>query len=409
MLVRQKNAFDYYLVVIIMLLIFGGFGGAFQPIRIVSFALIPFTLLFIYNYRFDKRLQSCIFFLGMCFLYILMSLLWTSDFAEGRKEVIYYVCHINLFLLLLYCSYKSINPVRSIVLGWLLLFALTLPIAFVEIVFDYHLPLSAFGSDFTQYVDGEAVVKKFASVTYGNYNGYVVILCYVSYFLCISFFYFKRYKILLSLYMCLLVILLFNASRGGLLCIVLNSIIFLFYFFKDSSRLKISKSKIILLIILTLLIGVNYSYVLFDQMSYRLTNVESLYEDTSRLELYYIAFLIILETNTFGAGVGSMLVRVEEYTSGVTALHNVFLEIFVQYGLGIFIMFCVFFLKSERRLLKVKKYSSKMFAYSTLISLPVVFVIDSGYLLTPAFWVFIASFYIISINMKTYSHENIIC
>lgn len=409
MLIQRSNRYDYYLVIIIALVFFGEFGGAFQPIRIVSFVSMPFTLLFIYNYRFDKKVQYCISCLGICFLYIFVSLLWTCEFGEGVKEVIYYICHMNLFLLLLYCSYKSTNPVKFVVLGWIILFVLTIPVAFVEIFFDYHLPLSAFDSNFTQYVGGETVVKKFASVTYGNYNGYVVVLCYVSYFLCVSFFFFNRYKLLFFLYVCLLVVLLFNASRGGLLCIALNSIVFLFYFFRNSSRLKMNRYKIISAIILIVLVSANYSYVLFDQILYRLTNVESLYEDTSRLELYYIAFLIILETNTFGAGAGSMLVRVGEYTSGVTALHNVFLEIFVQYGLGIFLFFCAFLINNERRLLKIRDNSSKMFAYSILISLPIIFVIDSGYLLTPSFWVFMASFYIMSINMKSYSYENIAC
>lgn len=392
-----------------MLMVTGGFGGAFQIIRVVSFILIPFTLLFIYNYRYNKNIQILIFCFGLCFLYILLSLLWTCNFIEGIKEVIYYICHMNLFLLFLYCSYKSTNPVKFIILGWLLLFTLTIPIAFIEIFFDIHLPMSVFESDLIQYVDGEAVVKKFASVTFGNYNGYVVMLCYISFFICLSFFYFKNYSLLIFLYISLLLILFFNASRGGLLCIAINTFFFLLYFIKKNGSIKLNKTKVAILMFFVAFFCIKYSTELFEQIIYRLTDVEALYTDTSRFELSYIAYLIIVETKALGSGVGSMLMKVGDYTTGITALHNLYLEILVQYGIGVFFMFCVFVYKSERRLFKNKNNSSRMFACSIFFSSPIIFVIDSGYLLSPAFWIFMASFYIISININNFNYENNVC
>src|SRR5690554_6884015 len=167
------NIFDFLLIFTIALLVFGGYGGALQPIRLFSLVTVPFVFWFYIKYSRNKQILKTIRAVIILYMFLVASLLWTSDVNEGFKEIIYYAIHLNLFLLIIMLFRKAHQPFYSLLVGWALFIFLTQLIAFNEIFFDVHLDLSKFESDKVMNAGGILVQKKFAAVTFGNYNGYV--------------------------------------------------------------------------------------------------------------------------------------------------------------------------------------------------------------------------------------------
>lgn len=88
-------------------------------------------------------------------------------------------------------------------------------------------------------VDGQTLVRKYASVTFGNYNSYVTVICFslpfmFAYLLLVD----GVKKQLWGWFIVLAVfyILVINASRGGLLCFVIALFSFLLFYRKKHYR-----------------------------------------------------------------------------------------------------------------------------------------------------------------------------
>src|SRR5690554_4852851 len=121
----KNNLYDYFLTLLVCLLIFGMYGDSLQPVRVVSLASLPFIIV---NYVQNKEIKilrrTYLLLLGL-YLYLLLSLLWTSDLSQGAKEAIYYLAHFSLLILILLLYFKANNPLRSLTRGWFIFIALT--------------------------------------------------------------------------------------------------------------------------------------------------------------------------------------------------------------------------------------------------------------------------------------------
>lgn len=397
-MLKEFNKYDKLIILLIVILAFGGYGGALQPIRVIAIFFSPYVILMLSKKYINKQLQSILLFFAIWYVFSIFSLLWTSDLAEGLKQLLHYYSHISLFLLLFILSSKAVCPVKSILIGWCLFLAVTIPFALNEIVNDVHLGISMLGSDTDKNLGNMVFSKKFASVTFGNYNSYVTVLCLILPFLLTSFFVFKTKISQLFLWLflgCLTVILFINASRGGLLVWIISIAFFSYFYYKYYS---ISKLKTIFIFISIVIVFVYYFDAIFLQLSYRFMAGSSLFEDTDRFDIYTAALSVLSETVGVGSGIGSIHASIAKVKLGVIAAHNLWLELLVQYGVVIFLLFIVFIVKTFKKLCTSSSVINRTLGVITMAILLPMSVINSGYLLMPVVWLFFASLYIISLN-----------
>ena len=345
---RPNNRYDYMIMSVIFTLVAGNLGGALQPIRLIGLFSLPFVLTFIYNNKLRFRNILC----ANC-------------------------------------------PYHSIIKGWLIAFLFSAIIAICEILFDIHLPMNIYESDLLLNSGGTVMQKQYASVTFGNYNGYVTFLCCALPFLFAYILTAVKIRCLLYgwlAFMLMAYILLINASRGGLLSLLICFLAFLFFF----KRTNIKYKKIIFLILISFICYVIYVYsdILLLQIVSRFVESEAIVSDSSRTELIEFAFSLFLNSYFCGTGIGSIQASLETLTSGITLPHNLFIEILVQYGLIIFFCFLSLLYFIFLNIRKTKDLVIRYVLCAALCSLPAMAVINSSYLLFPVIWIYFSSLFV---------------
>lgn len=134
---------------------------------------------------------------------------------------------------------------------------------------------------------------------------------------------------------------------------------------------------------------------------------DSSFEDEPRYDIWMRALKCFWPTLGLGTGVGSIMASMKAISSSgdVIVPHNAVLEILVQYGVVICLL-CIGFVV---RLFKARKYASdrytKALIYSTILSLIPILIIDSSYLISPAFWAFFASLFCIANKSVLYNEH----
>lgn len=391
------NKYDIAIISIISILVFGGIGGMLSPIRGISLLFSPYVWVKLKMFK-PKGSGFVLCFFAVWYGYSLLSLMWTPSVSEAFKELCYYYCHFSLFLLLIFFANKANSPLLSVALGWCLFLIFSFPIAFNEILNDVHLA-SSLHDDLSVNVNGTIVSKKYAAVTFGNYNSYVTIIGYSLPFLFSVLLRATRFKHQLLgwlLVLCIVYILLTNASRGGILVFCFIFIVFLF-FYKDTyyEHKKIFLCGLTFCLIALLIFKAED---LFMQFLLRIGEGElsDMTEDTSRILLISLSLQLFVESCFVGTGIGSIVTSLQKIAPEFTIPHNLFIELLVQYGVVIFLFFIVYLLKLIKRAKGSTNRIVKFVIYSSIFSLPIVGVINSGYWLAPELWVYMASLFIYS-------------
>lgn len=396
------NKYDYGIIFTIALLVFGNIGGAYQPIRLVAIFFSISVISRILNKKTTIEQKYVFIFFAFWFFYAILSLFWTSDKIQAIKELVYYYGHFSLFFLIVFWAEKAKKPVISIIHGWSLFFVLGLPVAFIEIITDQHLSYSLLQSATIVNIGHNILVqKKFASLTFGNYNGYVVILVYTLPFLFSNLFLYKKLNkkiVAWFLVFSCSFILITNASRGGVLCLLLVFANFMYFYRKKTLSL--------LSLFLALACICFYFDSIFDQLFYRFQYRYSFFEDNTRIRLIQIALSLFYESYFMGTGLGSIVSSMAASNFlGVEIPHNLFLEILTQYGIFVFGGFIVFLVHFFLRVLKMQACLSKFVLSSAFLLLIPSSVINSGYLLMPALWVFWGSLFVVSGKVVVYEKK----
>ena len=396
-----------------ILLALGGIGGSFQPIRIFIILSLPWIIKYCLNNKsvvVSYRYEIHVFFIW--FFYAIISLLWVITPTESIKEVIYLFVNFSGFVLLVLFSNNAKQPKESIIKGWILFFVLTLPIALIELIFDKHLSI-AYQSEnlMMNFGGGVALQRNFASVTFGNLNGYNTVLVYVIPFLLGSLMhdkYFSKFRRIISLILMVLlsVIIVMNSSRSAFICLLIAVFIFILFYIKNIKTFI--GTGLVFAIIIGVFLFSNSN--IFDFLFIRF-QTQGL-GDSNRYILVEEGLKQLQKSGFMGIGAADFIPTMREVENlDNFSPHNFFLEVLVQYGLIIFILFIALFV----RIIKKNRYNNKRFAYITttsLIMLPLTFSIDSSYLLSVSTWIYIASLYIIvdkKYNYDNLNYENIDC
>lgn len=385
---RSFNQYDICIVLLLASLAMGNIGGALQISRILALFLFPVFL---------KKIKLCMgeirnYLLFVMFFLVsaLVSLLWSPDKIRGIEEIVYFIVHFLFFFELLAFAQLSMNPINSTVLGWVIAMTITLICASWELITDNHLSISLQEANLA-YNTGEVIIqRRFASVTFGNYNTYVTFLCFGLPF---SFLYlFDPSKTILHrlfvfiIYFLSLIVVLFNASRGGLLC--LGIILFTYVFFSSNNKYKYI---IILLMFVLLFFVINYvGDQLFATIIARSSDGGFL-KDSSRFQIWQTAAMTFWDSLCFGTGVGGVELWMNKFTNGINVPHNLFIEVFLEFGIvigSIFILFVFYqFFKSRR----ITNRSRRLILYIVFLSMPFATIINSRYLLFPFQFAYFAS------------------
>lgn len=412
----KGNIYDRLIIVLILLMAFGAIGGAFQPVRLFIAGLIPLTITtFSRDSNLQKKYAYERYFFIFWLVYGFVSLTWIHHLDEGLKELAYLI--INFFGLLSLVSLSSLanKPYESIVKAWIILFVLTIPIALYELWFDVHLNVSAHGSDsYSNFGRGVVARRFFASVTFGNLNGYNTMLTFITPFLLGALIKHdgpvKKWNQVLIwlLFLILIYIIIMNSSRGAIGAIIIIFVIFMFYYLRNI------QSYIVFLI---LFLGAGIAlYIefkeIFDFLMLKL-ELQGL-DDEGRSSLIANGYDALINSNLIGIGASDFMPTMSRiYGMTNSSPHNLFLEVFVQYGFVIGVLFLGMFVGIIKRHTKSQSKRNKFIVIAALLSFPLATIIDSAYLLSAPTWLYIASIYVVgdvyfskkTININS-GHEN---
>jgi O-antigen ligase len=121
------------------------------------------------------------------------------------------------------------------------------------------------------------------------------------------------------------------------------------------------------------------------------------FSDEGRTELLTKSWDALMNSNMIGIGAGNFRATMDNvYKLENTSPHNLFLEVGIQYGLIIFLLFIGMFIRLYSKQKANYRNSSKFITIVSLVMLPLTSTIDSSYILSVSIWLFLASLYIIA-------------
>ena len=392
----------------VSLLAGGGLGGYLKFSRVFAILLFP---LLIYKFRICNNLRrmitACFFFLAYC----IASLIWTPDIEKGIIDVIYHIVHFSLFFELIIFSHYSKKPLMSISAGWFCFALIGSCIAIWELSTGNHLPMAYEENNFI-HVDGVLANRMVASATYGNFNSYCVVLCYALpwlYFRLLSSNISRMNKTITTILIIVVMLtILIDGSRGGLISFIIMSSLFL---------VKLPKSLMKYFIVLILSIIILIMFIKFyDEIFMVLSMRESLLSEFDsnmgmkggRMAIWITALKVFFPTFGLGVGCGGM----EEAMSAcighnsdiINLTHNMFLEVLLQYGLIWFFVLMLFIFRMIKKANRIHDLTIRVPLQMALWSMPIYCIIDSAYLLRPDLYVQFATIYIF-LNYEHISHH----
>ncbi len=386
--------YDLILFALISLLIFGMIGNGAQPVRLFIIALAPFMVLDVLR----RPHQSLHYYRYECF-FLLFWFLWSLSFyykavdeVESAKHLIYILIHSFGFFEALWAANKATNPQHAIKYGWLAVIACSIPLAIYEFLTDFHFTMSIQDTGTTMLLNGVRLERPFASVTFGNLNSYNTVLCWAlpSLFMCNLYpksKFDKAIGLLLMAFTALIIIA--NASRGAIMCLVLMLATYVYAYY------KLGRNRTILIIILVLGIGALFYYLgeLFILILERFDDQGM--GDDGRTENIMKGFQAFLDSYGLGIGIGNYApIMGDVYRVQFAAPHNIFLEILVCFGLLVFIGFIGMCIHIVRICLNTgNRFNRDMLVFCGA-ALVLAGIIDSNYWMKATTWMFVVSIYI---------------
>ena len=234
---------------------------------------------------------------------------------------------------------------------------------------------------------GSIVQRNFACVTFFNLNNYVMFLCFALPFLFLGAVLYRGQKFRLAWTIAAILVtgvcIMFNSSRGGLITLVLMALIYVFSI--GGHRRQNYLYILALLIVGVWLISVRFGSQMLEVLMYRSAD-GGLLNGESRYVIWGHVLEAVKENYGLGAGLGGGTKLMAMFTTGITAPHNMFLEIMLYFGPLVLLVFVVFLLKIYLRGRKLDD-NRRLLVRLFLIPLPVYAIINSTYLLQPHVYV----------------------
>ncbi|MFN3412162.1 MAG: O-antigen ligase family protein [Exilispira sp.] len=412
-----SNLFDYLIIADIILLSF-----------VIIKNKINIKNIYIKNSKNNFPLKLFAIFLILWFIYSLSALLWAKEkyIVIHRLQFILYANLIFFLYLYLYDSNKF-----EIVVNFLFIISIFFIItSFIELKFHFHFkgshPLRL--GEYSNLIGG---------TTY-NINDFATFLYLFSFFI-ISYFCkrFKKWYLSFIIFIIITPLFIFFIKNteslanlyGYYIFSSFSIIIFILFIFNLIFKILLNKKHIVLLIlffcIIALLAGLLLIYFSNNKIELILKKINQiisiinialdpktkyLYSDTIRIRLIINSLIMLKDSFFMGVGPGNSIKLMAEYSKkyynveNIRSLHNFWLELLVEYGLIIFLIFIIFYLSLLFRFLKIT-YSINstlmdsilaIFSFSSLAGFFIASVSVSSLLTRQLVWIYLSYLIIIS-------------
>lgn len=395
----RYNWHDRFIIFAIMALLLGSVGvGIVKYSSILGFICLPFSLAEIRQaFKKGRKIDSIELFMIVWLFYAALSLLWTSLPGNAFGQLFILFCNVSFFLGLFYHARQANKPINAFLEGWRCLVLLTLCVAFWEIFTNQHIPYyGEFNEGSTiSTASGGQQERLFAAVTYRNLNTYVTLLCMALPFLMMGLFRLPH-KFWSILAICgAIFVLIVNSSRGGIFALVVDLVLFLYFYLKQPIKYKKTITLFIVggIVILLSLFGT----MLFDQLFGRLETFEEdgLLSDIGRWDVMRYGIEFCIDSFGLGCGIGSMIPMYESTGFWLHYSHNLVIEFLIEAGFWLLLPLIFLFVSNYRCLIKSKKLESKMLGWMLLLSFVPTIIIDDSYVYRHFMWMWILTQFII--------------
>lgn len=353
------NRFDLLLGLMMLLMVFGSSFGFFQPIRVLHLLLLPCMLYdtFRGNRQWLGRYRGEVILAGVWILYAGISLHWRMRGIECAKLMVHLCIYLSSLFEVLWLASQARNPRKTLLMSWIAMVGLTLPIALWEFITDHHLPTCDNAPmQKLYYGPDQAILRRFAAVTFDNINAYNTILTY-SLFPILLWIYQARERwekvAGYALWIFAGATILTNASRASITCLVASVVLFLVLARKRQERIL---GAVGMLLLLGWFVLDSYGISVFPQVvlcgdgadvpgaiSGRMLN-QGL-DDIERHEIYTISWDICQEDHFLGCGIGNIPARMHQHGTRYTAPHCLWLEVILQFGIIGLLIFLLLYLR----------------------------------------------------------------
>lgn len=400
----ESTRYDILLTVMCWLLAAGQIGAFWQPVRVLILILLPFFVIdsikgrkpFFPAVRETPSYRYELILFVIWGLYAALSVYWAIDLESSSKAFIHLIIVFFGFGEMLWLAGKAKHPQKSIMLGWLLMFLTTLPIALNELINDQHLSMSVQESDMTMRMGSHTFEERhFASVTFGNLNSYNVVLCFS---FCIMMIQTLRNDLkerlcALAALVIIVAIIAVNSSRAALICLIFGVLMYVIVLIKKRTHV------VLLLSGLALALGA-FLYRFADLFSMIIMRFQSQgLEDKGRSSVLVHGIEELYNSYGFGVGINNFSPIMEsKYALDISAPHNLLLEVGAQFGVLILIGFIGMFVRIYRQSKQGNNFNRSAAILGLMPLLPIS-IIDSTYLLKAPTWLYIATLYIFT-NIK---------
>lgn len=401
----SNNRFDRYIIILILSL---SMGDVYSPLllsRVLAVFLFPKLFRYIGKCEYTKNIKNFfVFFITFCVL----SLVWTFNFTEGCKTIVYNCIHFALFLEIIVFSRFANNPLKSISTGWTLAVLVLSLIALWEIITGNHLSVAR-EADQSINLGGVISQRMMATATFGNFNKFVTFLCYalpwIFYRMVVT--YKDKVKFIVTVVTLVLAILtiFINGSRGGLFAVVIIIGIYIFCMPKG----KASYITSVLFIGTLLFMMIKYGEQIFLVLSMR-NEGQGLASDSGRIEIWTICLRALTNSFGLGSGIGGINGAIEAISKNVINVpHNMIIEALLEYGFIFGVIFIVFIFKLLIRGYRICDKNRRMAVLMAMIALPLFGIINSLYLKNPETFALFATIFVFTYyeRIKFYLDEQL--
>lgn len=363
-----------------LLILFAYIGSSIQFIDFGAFSLFPFRILVFIIWglllisllknkkmKLDlKKVDKEILFLVFWLMYATFSIAWAKDIGGAVRDIFYLfnAFSIVFFSVLFLRRKKGFDKILRLIIGVFIVFSI---IGIWEVITGNHLANSNY------YGTGRSL----PSVVFANTNNFSSFLTLVFPFLLALFRYKKNklHKILSIVGMAAVIFLLIaSGSRGNLLAVGVQ-ILFLFLFLMNiKNKFKFILLGVIILPIILINFSENVTQII--QMFNSILNSISSGRGSGFIRLNLILNGLYFLYNSFGFGVGAG--NIEFYmrnnaifeTFGIENMHNWWFEIITNYGIIIFMLYLMFFIRIFFKIYMIRKTeNNKIFSEAILLSL----------------------------------------
>lgn len=231
---KQNTIYDWALVSMMALLAFGSSFGFWQPIRIMFLLLMPCMVYDVWKTKDLKAWKGHryeLIFFGIWILWSGVSLYWREDGIECIKLFIHLIIYVSGWMEVMWLSSKAQRPIRSIALGWIIMFLASVPVAVWELLTDHHLPTCETSAGALTYISEHVAIRRwFAATTFDNLNACNNTLCFT--LLSVTMWLYqadKKWEKILGVVTWIMVgaIIYQNGSRAALACLICSAILYI--------------------------------------------------------------------------------------------------------------------------------------------------------------------------------------